>query len=122
MPWRRRSTSPAERQAKSRKQRLRAGSVRITLIVPAHVRDGLAGLADRDHVMQATVLEGLLDTARSRADARVRDAQSAINLEWALIALAWVEELIASGDARQAADFAAATRKDIMAGRTGESG
>ena len=68
------------------------------------------------------MLESLLDAARSRADAQARDAQSAINLDWALIALARVEELIASGDARQAADYAAATRKDIMAGRSGGTG
>ena len=108
--------TPAERQAKSRKKRLTAGNVRITLIVPAHVRDGLARLANRDRVTQAAMLESLLDAARSRADAEARNQQAVINLEWALIALARVEELVASDDPKQAADFAAATRKDIMAG------
>ena len=108
-------TTGHSRQAKSRKRRLKAGNVRLTLIVPAGVRDGLVRLARHGRVTQTAVLENLLAAGLARQAAEARAKQAAINPDWAVIALSRVEELIASGNARQAADFAAATRQDITA-------
>ena len=84
----------AERQARSRQRRRKAGDVRLTMIVPSHVRDRLARLADRDRVTQSAMLAKLVEAGLDRAAAETRADTAVRNLEWAMIALARVGELL----------------------------